>query len=176
MSTVILVALLVVVAVLAWRIMRQPDTFRIERSLLIDAAPERLFSLVEDFHAWENWSPWAKLDPDAKNAFEGPPAGPGASFSWTGNSKVGAGRMTITESRPAELVRIRLEFLRPMKATNEALFSFRPESGGTRVTWSMSGVNSFMGKAVNLVMDCDRMVGGQFQEGLANLAEQAKRS
>ena len=176
MWTYVLIAVLIATAIIAYRIVRQPDTFRVERSAVIDAPPDRVYALVNDFHGWSRWSPWARLDPAARNGFEGPDAGPGAAFLWSGNAKVGEGRMTITESRPHELVRIRLEFKRPMQATNEALFTFRPEAGGTRVTWSMSGVNSIMGKAVNLVMDCDRMVGKSFEEGLANLAVEAKRA
>ncbi len=176
MWTYVLIAVLIAAAIVAFLIVRQPDTFRIERSAVIDAPPARLHALVDDFHGWNTWSPWARLDPTARNTFEGPSSGPGAVFQWAGNAKVGEGRMTITESRPNELVRIRLEFKRPMAATNEALFTFHPEAGGTRVTWSMTGVNTLMGKAINLVMSVDRMVGKSFEDGLANLAVEAKRT
>jgi hypothetical protein len=122
---------------------------------------------VNDFHKWEEWSPWAKLDPAAKATFEGPSAGTGAIFRWAGNKEVGEGSMTITESRPSDLIRIRLEFLKPFAATNTAEFTFKPEGDQTAVTWSMAGQNNFMSKAICLFMDRDKMVGGKFEEGLA---------
>src|SRR2546426_9493937 len=104
----------------------QPADFRIVRTGAVPAPQAAVFAQVNDFHNWEAWSPWAKLDPAAKNSFEGAPAGEGAVFAWSGNSKVGEGRMTITDSRPSELVRIKLEFLKPFAATNTAEFTFKP--------------------------------------------------
>jgi Polyketide cyclase / dehydrase and lipid transport len=124
---------------------------------------------VNDFHNWEAWSPWAKLDPAAKATFEGPSTGTGAIFKWTGNKEVGEGSMTITESRPSDLIRIKLEFLRPFEATNSAEFTFKPEGNRTAVTWSMEGKNNFIAKAVCLFMNMDKMVGGQFEQGLAQM-------
>src|SRR5262245_54690242 len=117
----------------------QPADFRIERKGTFAAAPADVFGQVNDFHNWEAWSPWAKLDPTCKNTFAGAAAGTGAIFSWDGNNKVGAGRMTITESKPHELVRIRLEFLRPFKTTNTTEFVVKPEGSQTTLTWTMSG-------------------------------------
>ena len=116
-----------VVAVLAVIVAMRPSEFRIERSATIAAPASAVFAQVNDFHNWEPWSPWAKLDPSAKSSFEGAAAGKGAEFAWAGNRKVGEGRMTITESRPSELVRIKLEFLKPFAATNTAEFTFEPE-------------------------------------------------
>lgn len=113
-------------------------------------------------------------DPTAKTHFEGPSAGTGASFSWAGNSKVGEGRMTITDSRPDELVRFKLDFLKPFQASNVAEFTFKPEGNQTFVTWSMSGKNNFLFKAVGLFMNCDKIVGNQFERGLANLKSLAE--
>jgi len=124
---------------------------------------------VNDFHNWEAWSPWAKLDPAAKATFEGPSTGTGAIFKWVGNKEVGEGSMTITESRPSDLIRIKLEFLRPFEATNSAEFTFKPEGNRTAVTWSMEGKNNFIAKAVCLFMNMDKMVGGQFEQGLAQM-------
>jgi len=124
---------------------------------------------VNDFHNWEAWSPWAKLDPAAKATFEGPSTGTGAIFKWAGNKEVGEGSMTITESRPSDLIRIKLEFLRPFEATNSAEFTFKPEGNRTAVTWSMEGKNNFIAKAVCLLMNMDKMVGGQFEQGLAQM-------
>jgi uncharacterized protein YndB with AHSA1/START domain len=137
---VILVAFVVIVAL-------QPSDFRIVRSINISTPPATVFAQVNDFHNWEAWSPWAKLDPAAKATFEGPSAGDGAIFRWVGNEEVGEGNMTITESRPSDLIRIKLEFLKPFAATNTAEFTFKPEGNRTVVTWSMFGTNNFIAKA-----------------------------
>ncbi len=147
----------------------QPATFTVTRSAKIAAPPAAVFAQVNDFHNWEAWSPWAKLDPNAKNTFEEPTAGAGAQFHWEGNSDVGEGGMTITESRPDELVLIRLEFIKPFASVCDTEFKFQPEGDQTAVTWTMTGPNNFMSKAMHLVMDMDEMVGGSFDEGLANL-------
>ena len=171
-------ALLVLVAGFAGIVALQPSDFRVVRSAAIAAPPEAVFSQVNDLHRWEAWSPWAKLDPKAKNSYEGPPAGVGAAFSWAGNMEVGEGRMTITESRPKDLIRMNLEFIKPIKAANLTEFTFRPEGNLTVVAWTMSGKNNFLSKAVGLFMDCDKMVGGQFEKGLAqikSIAEVATR-
>lgn len=159
---VILVAFVVIVAL-------QPSDFRIARSINISAPPATVFAQVNDFHNWEAWSPWAKLDPAAKATFEGPSAGEGAIFRWVGNEEVGEGNMTITESRPSDLIRIKLEFLKPFAATNTAEFTFKPEGNRTVVTWSMFGTNNFIAKAFCLFMNMDEMVGGQFEKGLASM-------
>jgi uncharacterized protein YndB with AHSA1/START domain len=168
-----LVVLLVVVVAL------QPSEFRITRTATVAAPASAVFARVNDFHKWEAWSPWAKLDPAARNTFDGAPAGTGAVFAWSGNSKVGEGRMTITESRPNELVRIKLEFMKPFAATNTAEFTFKSEGDRTAVTWSMYGHNNFIGKAVCLVMNMDKTLGGEFDKGLAamkTVAEAAARN
>lgn len=167
----LLIGLAVVIAVLVIVVAMQPTDFRITRSATISAPTAVVFAHVNDFHNWNAWLPWAKMDPAAKNSFAGAASGEGAIFSWAGNSKVGEGRMTLMESRPSELIRIKLEFLKPFQATNTAEFTFKPADDGTLVTWSMSGKNNFMAKAVVLLMNCDKMVGGQFESGLANLKD-----
>jgi len=169
-------AVVLVVVVLAVIVALQPSEFRIERSAVIAAPAAAVFAQVNDFHSWETWSPWAKLDPAAKNSFEGAPAGKGAAFAWAGNSKVGEGRMTITESRPNELVRIKLEFLKPFDATNTAEFTFRPEGERTAVTWSMYGHNNFISRAVFLFVNMDKALGGEFEKGLASMKSAAEAS
>src|SRR5262245_31670342 len=169
MFKIILIALVVVVIGFVLLVAMQPSEFRIVRSATISALQPAVFAQVNDFHKWEAWSPWAKLDPAAKTTFEGPSAGMGAVFRWVGNKEVGEGSMTITESRPSDLIRIRLEFLKPFAATNTAQFSFNPAGNQTEVTWSMEGRNNFIAKAVCLFMDMDKMVGGQFESGLANM-------
>ena len=169
MLHIILIAIAAIVVLFLIIAAMQPSEFRVTRLAKINAPPEKVFPHVNDLHQWEAWSPWAKMDPACKNTYEDPPAGTGASFAWAGNKKVGEGRMTITESRPADLIRIRLEFLKPFKATNTAEFTFQPEAGQTVVTWSMFGKNNFMGNAFGLIMNYDKMVGGDFEKGLASL-------
>lgn len=165
----VLVVLLILLAGLAVFIASRPANFRIVRSETISVPAAAIFAELNDLHRWEAWSPWAQLDPASTSEFAGPASGIGSSMHWRGNSKVGEGIMTIIESQPVQLVRLRLEFLKPFKATNTAEFSLEPHPGGTVVTWSMTGTNNFGAKAFNLVVNCDRMVGGMFEQGLVNL-------
>lgn len=165
----ILLGLVLLIAIFVAVVSLQPNDFRISRSAVIAAPPQKLFDQVNDFHNWEAWSPWVKLDPNAKIAYEGPSSGVGAIFKWVGNNQVGEGSNTIIESRPGELVKIRLDFIKPFPGTSTAEFTFKPEGEKTWVTWSMYGKNDFIGKAMSLVMNCDKMVGGQFEKGLAGL-------
>lgn len=161
--------LAVIVLVFAGVVAMQPADFRVTRSTAIDAPPEAVYPHVNDFHNWEAWSPWAKLDPQAKMTYEGPSSGPGAIVRWDGNNEVGAGSMTIEESSPHQRIAIGLAFLRPFESTAAAEFAFEPEGEQTAVSWSMSGKNNFIGKAISLFMDCDAMIGGEFEKGLASL-------
>lgn len=147
----------------------RPADFRVERSLVMNAPPEAAFAQANDFHNWNAWSPWAKIDPNAKNAFEGPNSGVGAVFKWDGNKDVGSGSMKIEESRPNEFIKIRLEFLKPFAAVNATEFTFVPQGNQTLVTWSMYGKNGFIGKAIGLFMDCEKMVGPMYEKGLASM-------
>jgi hypothetical protein len=169
MLEIILVAAVVVVVLLVVVIAMRPSEFKTTRTARISAPAGVVFENVNDLHKWEAWSPWAKMDPNAKSTFRGSPAGLGASMAWAGNNKVGEGSMTITESRPNERIRLKLEFLKPFKASNDGEFAFQSEGAQTLVTWSMSGRNNFMFKAVGLFMNCDKMVGDQFERGLASL-------
>ncbi len=169
MLKIILVSIAVIVVLFVIIVAMQPADFRVTRSATIAAPPDAVFVQVNDLHNWEAWSPWAKLDPAAKSTYEGPAAGVGAAFAWSGNNKIGEGRMTVIESRPNVLVRFKLDFLKPFKASNTAEFTFKPEGNQTAVTWSMYGKNNFLSKAVGLFMNCDKMVGGQFEQGLAQM-------
>lgn len=162
-------ALLAAIAAFAIYVATLPSTFTVAREALIAAPPEAVFAAVNDFRKWQAWSPWAKLDPNAKGTFSGKDEGVGSSFAWDGNRAVGAGRMTITESKPHERIVLRLEFTKPMVATNTTVFTFKPERGGTHVTWAMSGESNFIGRAMCVFMDMDKMVGGKFEQGLANM-------
>ncbi len=169
MLKIILIALAVIVAVFVVVVALQPAEFRVARSATMSAPAPAVFAQVNELRKWEAWNPWQKIDPAMKLTFAGPPAGNGASYSWVGNNQVGEGRLTITESRPSDLVRIKLEFLKPFAATNTAAFTFKPDGNQTSVTWSMEGRNNFMAKAINLCMNMDKMVGAQFEKGLADM-------
>jgi len=147
----------------------KPNAFSVSRSAVIDAPADSIFSKLADFRAWKDWSPWAKLDSNAKESFDGPESGVGSSFAWSGNRKVGAGKMTILECVKDELLRIKLEFERPMRATNAASFELKPEGDATRLTWTMKGKNDFHAKLFSLFVNCEKLVGGDFEKGLANL-------
>lgn len=172
----VLIGVVAAVAVFLVVVALQPDEFRVVRSATMAVPADVAFAQVNDFHKWEAWSPWAKLDPAAKNSFDGPPAGTGAGFAWSGNRDVGEGRMTINESRPNELVRIKLDFVKPMEGTCTTEFAFKPDGQGTNVTWSMFGRHSFVEKAMCLFMNMDKMIGGDFERGLAQMKTVAEGS
>jgi hypothetical protein len=172
MSKKILLAVVALVAVFLVVVALQPADFTVTRTATIAAPATSVFPHVNNFHNWNAWSPWAKLDPAMKETYEGPDAGNGAIYSWDGNSEVGAGRMTLVESRSNELVRIKLEFLRPFASVNSTDFIFQPhadKADQTTVTWTMAGKNNFISKAFCLFMNMDKMVGGDFEKGLAQM-------
>ena len=171
----ILIALAVVIAILLVVIAVRPANFRYTRSATIAASPAELFEQVNDLHKFQAWNPWAEIDPNSKVTYSGPPAGVGAAFSWAGNNEVGEGTMTLIDSKPGELARFRMEFRKPMAGVSTAEFTFAPVDGQTVVTWSMFGPNNFMAKAVGLVIDCDKMVGDQFDKGLGKLKQLAEQ-
>jgi uncharacterized protein YndB with AHSA1/START domain len=166
----ILIILVVVGVAFVGIVVTRPSEFHVTRSLAMSAPASTVFAQVNDLHKWKAWSPWAKMDPNATETHEGPVSGTGSIMRWAGNMKVGEGSMTIVESHPNDLIRFRLEFLKPMAATNTAEFTFKPQGNQTLVTWSMSGHNNFIGKAMSLIMNCDKMVGDQFEQGLSQLA------
>jgi hypothetical protein len=169
----ILIGVGIAVALLLFVVSLQPATFHVERSISINAAPEAAFAQVNDFHAWSAWSPWEKRDPNMKRTYAGAPAGVGATYAWVGNEEVGEGRMTIVHGEPTKIM-IRLEFLKPFAATNTATFTFSKTPAGNKTTWAMDGNNDFFGKAMHLVMDMDKMVGPDFERGLAALKSAAE--
>jgi hypothetical protein len=169
MLKIILISLAVIIIVFVIIVAFQPSDFRVARSATMAAPPPAVFAQANDFHKWKAWNPWGKIDPAMKQTYEGAPAGVGAIYTWVGNNEVGEGRMTITESRPSELIRVKLEFFKPFAATNIAEFTFKPEGNQTAVTWSMFGEKNFMAKAIHLFMSMDKMIGGQFEKGLAEM-------
>ncbi|HEX4341173.1 MAG TPA: SRPBCC family protein [Polyangiaceae bacterium] len=171
----IFIGMAAVLAVLVAVIAMRPDTFHIERSVSIAAPPERAYSQVDDFHQWSTWSPWEKLDPDMKRSYSGAPSGTGAGYGWTSTGKAGEGRMTIEDATAPSKISIRLEFVKPFPATNQATFTFTPTPSGTTVVWAMDGKNGFMSKAFSLVANVDKLVGGDFEKGLAAMKANAER-
>jgi hypothetical protein len=177
---VFIVIALAVAALLVYAATR-PDSFRIERSATIQAPPEKLFALVNDFRSWTAWSPWEKIDPQLKRSYSGPEAGKGAAYAWAGNNDIGSGRMEITDAVPASAaapskVLIKLDFLKPFEAHNTAEFTFTPGPQGTTVTWAMFGPSPYLSKLMGVFMSMDRMIGGQFEQGLANLRSAAEKN
>lgn len=172
----IALGIVALVALLAIVIALQPSEFRVVRSAAMAAPTAEVFAQVNDLQAWRDWSPWEEVDPAMTRTFEGPSAGTGAVYKWSGNDDVGAGAMTITESRPNELVRILLAFTRPMESECDTEFTFKPDGEQTVVTWTMSGRNNFIGKAFCLFVDMDEMCGSQFEQGLAAMKAIAEAS
>lgn len=167
----IFIAIIAIIVAFAVIVYLQPEEFNVSRSIKISSSADTIFPHINNLRQWDAWSPWAKLDPNAKNSFEGPDEGVGAIMHWVGNSDVGEGSMLITEIKQNEFIKFKLDFIAPMKATNTAEFTFTPAGDQTSVTWSMSGKNNFIGKAIGLIFNCEKMVGGQFEKGLASLKE-----
>jgi uncharacterized protein YndB with AHSA1/START domain len=147
----------------------QPADYHIVRTTQISAPVSAVFAQVNDFHQWEAWNPWGQLDPAMKQTYEGASSGTGAVYSWAGNDQAGEGRMTLTESKPNELIRVKLEFMKPMQGTSDVQFLFKPEGDQTSISWDMTGRKNFISKGVCMYMDMDKMVGGEFEKGLAQI-------
>lgn len=165
----ILIGIVVIVLCILAYATTQPDSFSVERKISIAVPPEKVFANINDFHAWEAWSPWAKLDPAMKTTYGGAPAGVGATYDWSGNSDVGSGKMEITGSTPASNVTIKLDFMEPFESHNTTVFTLTPSGGGTDVTWSMSGPSPYISKVMSTFMSMDKMIGGDFEKGLQQL-------
>jgi hypothetical protein len=165
----VLVGLAVLLLVFAVVVLLRPSDFSITRSGTINAPPSAVFPQVNDFHNWEKWSPWAQIDPGMKQTYEGASSGQGAIYTWTGNSQVGQGRMTISESRSNERIRIHLEFMKPFAGICPTEFTFTTQGNQTVVNWNMTGRHTFIPKAIGLFMSMDKMIGGQFETGLAQM-------
>jgi uncharacterized protein YndB with AHSA1/START domain len=170
----ILILLVAPIAAVAGLAALRPNTFRVERRARVNAAPERVYSFLTDFHQWPSWSPWEKLDPAMQRSHSGAERGRGAVYEWEGNKKVGKGRMEILEAVPASRVVIKLDFFVPWEAHNTTEFTLTPVAGGTDVTWAMHGASPFMMKVMGIFMPMDKMVGKDFEAGLANLKRAAE--
>lgn len=148
---------------------KKPNMMKIQREAVIHAAPPELFRLLEDFHQWERWSPWDKRDPDIKRIYTGPQKGVGAVYEWDGNKNVGQGRMEILESDPFSKIKLKLDFINPFEGHHITDFVLTPQGDNTHVSWIMTGEANLMSKVMGTFMDMDKMIGKDFEEGLANL-------
>jgi hypothetical protein len=169
MLPTILIVIVAIIVVFLIVVAMQPDQYSVSRSATISGPAADVFAQVNDLHKFQDWSPWAKIDPDVKNTYEGPASGAGAICKWVGNKKVGEGVMTIAESKPNDSIGMKLEFIKPFASKADVQFNFKQQANQTAVTWSMSGKNNFMAKAFCLFMNMDKMIGGDFERGLANL-------
>lgn len=178
MTTIlIIVAIILAVAIAGILILAtmKPDTFVVQRSALINAPAEKIFPLINDYRNWASWSPYEKVDPAMKRTFSGAPIGKGSVYEWNGNKNVGHGRMEITDTAPPSRVTIKLDFFTPFEAHNIAEFTMKPEGSVTNVTWAMRGLLPYMAKIMHTLFSMDKMVGGQFAEGLANMKAVAEK-
>ena len=169
-----IVIVVLIVALLAYAATR-PDTFRVQRAASIKAPPEKVFALLNDFQRWEAWSPWEKKDPAMKRTFSAVSSGKGAQYAWEGNREVGQGRMEIAESVPPSRLAIKLDFLKPFEAHNRVEFTLEPKGEATNVTWAMQGDTPYLAKIVHVFLNMDKLVGNDFEAGLANLKTIAEK-
>lgn len=169
---IVAIIVIAVLAVLAYAASR-PNSFSVARAAHIKAHPEKVAGLISDFHEWPKWSPWEKMDPAMTRTHSGNPSGKGAVYEWSGNKKVGQGRMEILGVSPSQ-IDIDLQFMAPWKAHNKTVFNFTPKDGGTAVNWVMTGASPFMFKLMGLFMNMDQMIGKDFEKGLAAMKQAAE--
>ena len=165
----IAIGITAVIVIILGLALAQPSTFTVTRSITIQAAPDKIYPLVSDFHRWKSWSPWENLDPNMVRTFSGPASGVGAVYGWEGNDQVGAGRMEITAAAPASRVDIKLDFLKPFESHNTTVITLEPKGDATTVVWTMSGPSAFITKLMGVFVSMDKMVGPDFEKGLASL-------
>jgi len=169
-----LTLLVIIIGILGYAATR-PSSFSVQRAVTIKAPPEKLFAMIDDFHAWPQWSPWARIDPAMKVTYSGPPSGVGAVYEWSGNSKVGSGRMEIMQTTPSTRVQIQLDFMAPMASHNMAVFTLTPRGDSTTVEWTMSGPLPYAAKLMTIFAPMDKMIGPDFERGLAAMRIVAER-
>lgn len=169
MLVTIAIAVVALVAVVLILAATKPDTFRIQRTAAVRAGPDKIFPYINDFHKWRTWSPFEKLDSGMKKTYTGAAAGNGAIYEWEGNAKAGKGRMEIMESSPPGRIRIKLDFIKPFEGHNIAEFTLQPSGDSTEITWAMHGPTSFAAKIMHVFINMDKMIGKNFEAGLANL-------
>jgi hypothetical protein len=170
-AAVVIVLFVVTVLVLA---AGKPDTFRVQRQTTVQAPPEKIFPLINDYKNWGAWSPYENKDPAMKRSFSGPATGKGAAYAWEGK-QVGTGDMLITESVPSSVVRIDLNFSKPFETHNKVVFSIQPQAGGSVVSWEMAGPAPLMSRVMHVFFNIDKMVGKDFEDGLAAMKAAAEK-
>ena len=176
-ETIVIIAVVLAIAIAVVLILAaaKPDTFSVQRGATMKASPEKIFSLINDFHQWGKWSPWENRDPAMTRSFSGAESGQGAVYAWEGNKNVGSGRMEILDASTPSKIIIKLDFLKPFEAHNTAEFTMLPQGDATSVNWVMHGPAPFMSKMMQVFMNMDRMIGKDFEAGLANLKGLAER-
>jgi hypothetical protein len=173
MLKIVIYVLLALIAIVLGLAATKPDSFQVQRSASMQAPPEKVVGLIDDFHNWGSWSPWEKLDPAMKKTFSGADSGKGSRYAWEGNSKVGAGRMEILDATPSK-VTVKLDFLKPFETHNLAEFTLAPQGQATQVTWVMRGPSPFVSKIMQVFVSMDGLIGKDFETGLANLKNVAE--
>ena len=174
LKTIAIILAVLIAAVLIYAATK-PDNFRVERSIGIKAPPEKIFPLINDFHQMSTWSPWEKIDPALQRTCGGAANGKGAVYEWRGNKDIGEGRMEITESSPPSKVLLNLHFIKPFEATNTVEFALEPKGESTTVTQAMYGPSPYLSNLMTIFFSMEKMVGGKYEEGLANLKALAEK-
>jgi uncharacterized protein YndB with AHSA1/START domain len=174
-SLVIMTLLVVVVGVILAYATTKPDVFRVQRTATIKAPPEKIFPLINDFRSWASWSPYEHKDPDMKKTYSGAATGKGAVYEWEGDKNVGSGRIEIADTSPPNKVSIKLDMIKPFEAHNQVEFRLEPRGDSTDVTWAMNGHAPYFAKVMHVFIDMDRMVGQDFETGLASLKTIAEK-
>jgi uncharacterized protein YndB with AHSA1/START domain len=175
MIKTVLIVLAVLLAAFLGLAATRPDSFAVQRSVVVKAPPDKLYPLISDLHAFNRWNPYLKKDPQIQNSYDGPASGPGARYSWQGNKEVGKGSMTVATLQPPNRVLIDLQFMEPFESRSQAEFTLQPGADGTRVTWAMTGPAPYITKVMGLVFDMDKMIGRDFEDGLAQLKTLAEK-
>jgi uncharacterized protein YndB with AHSA1/START domain len=169
------IGLAVVVAAILIFATTKPDSFSVQRTATIKAPPEKIFPLINDYRSWMSWSPWEKKDPAMKRTYSGAASGKGSVYEWEGNKEIGQGRMEIAEVSPPSHVAIDMHFIKPFDSFSTAEFTLQPKGDSTDVTWSMHGPNAYISKIITIFVSMDKMIGKEFETGLANLKTIAER-
>lgn len=173
-KTILLVVAVLIAGLLIFAATR-PDTFTVQRSAVIAAPPEKIFPLINDFKSWTAWSPYEKLDPAMQRTFSEPASGVGATYAWSSDGDAGAGTMKITETAAPTRLALDLDFIRPMETRNKVEFTLQPGAAGTQVTWAIRGPVPYVAKIMHLFFNMDKMIGGDFEKGLADLKVAAEK-
>ena len=170
---IIFVIILIIIAILVYA-STKPETFHVERSVTIKAPPEKIFPLINDFHAWNDWTPYNK-DPAMKKTYSGSNQGVGAAYAWEGNKQVGRGDITITATTPPNNIEFDLHMIEPFEGRNKAVFTLAANGDSTNVTWSLDDKHNLMLKTMTIFVNLNNVIGNDFEVGLAKLKTLVER-